>query len=83
MPDDDLFVAKQAVRSFSWKTYSEDPNNDLAESLAVADATTKADQTNEATLQEQWKELFDPAIRKAFKYVSCCVLASILDRLFD
>ena len=81
--DEDLFEAKQAVRSFSWKSYSDDPNNDLTESLAVADATTKADQTNETTLQEQWKSLFDPATRKAFKYVFCCVLASILDWFFD
>ena len=55
IPDDDLFKAKQAVRSFSWRTYSEDPNNDLAQSLAVVNTTTKADQTNEATLQEQWE----------------------------
>lgn len=63
---DDLFEAKKVVRKFSWKTYSENPNNDLAKSLIAAEALDKQNEEEEVTLNEQWRELFNPATSKAF-----------------
>ena len=68
--DDDVLEAKKAVRSFSWKTYSKDPEDDLAKSLVIAEASTRPEEKNESTLSEQWMQLFDPATSKAFKQES-------------
>ena len=67
--DDDLFEAKKVVRKFSWKTYAENPDDELAKSLVAAEALDRQNEKDEAMLGEQWKRLFDPATSKAFGYV--------------
>ncbi|KAL8792171.1 MAG: hypothetical protein Q9195_005267 [Heterodermia aff. obscurata] len=64
--DDDLFEAKKVVRTFSWKTHAENPDDELAKSLVAAEALDRQDEKNEAMLGEQWRQLFDPATSKAF-----------------
>ena len=63
--DDDVAEAQKIVKKFSWKAYAEDPDNDLAKSLVLAEARTKDKATGESTLQEQWMQLFQPSTRKA------------------
>ena len=67
--DDDLFEAKGVIRKFSWKTYAENPDDELAKSLVAAEALDRQDEKDEAMLGEQWRQLFDPATSKAFGYV--------------
>lgn len=64
--DDDLFEAKGVIRKFSWKTYAENPDDELAKSLVAAEALDRQDEKDEAMLGEQWRQLFDPATSKAF-----------------
>ena len=59
--------AKKIVKTFSWKTYARDPDNDLAKSLVSIEACNESNTTNEATLREQWIKLFDPSIEKALQ----------------
>lgn len=67
--DDDLFEAKKVVRKFSWKTYAENPDDELAKSLVAAEALDRQDEKDEAMLGAQWRQMFDPATSKAFGYV--------------
>ena len=60
--------AKRIVRAFSWKAYAENPDDDLAKSLMIAEAGEAPEQKQEATLKDQWMQLFDPAVSKALKY---------------
>ena len=62
--DEDLFVAQKVVRKFSWKTYSENPNDDLAKSLVAAETLDRQFEGREATLNEQWIYLFDSSKNK-------------------
>ena len=66
--EDNLVNVKSIVRAFSWKAYAEDPDDDLAKSLMIAEASEKPEQGQEGTLKDQWMRLFDPAVSKAFKY---------------
>ena len=61
-----LEQAKNAVRKFGWKTYAENPDDELAKSLVAAEALDRQDEKDEAMLGEQWMQLFDPATSKAF-----------------
>ena len=64
--DEDHFSAKKAVRTFSWKAYADDPDNDLVKSLVVAEASTEKEQQRELTSKEQWMQIFDSAASRAF-----------------
>ena len=66
--EDEIVNAKSIVRAFSWKAYAEDPGDVLAKSLMIVKAGEEPEQTQKATLNDQWKQLFDPAVSKAFKY---------------
>ena len=66
--ENEIVNAKSIVRAFSWKAYAEDPDNDLAKSLMIAEAGEAPEEKQEATLQDQWMRLFDPAVSKALKY---------------
>ena len=68
--DQDLFEAKKAVRTFSWKTFSENPNDDLAGALVAAEALDVQEARDEKVLGQQWVDLFDPATNKAFGQAS-------------
>lgn len=64
----DLSAAKQMVRTFSWKAYSDDPNDDLAQSLVVAEAIDTHTERAEGTLTKQWEELFALPSGEASKF---------------
>ncbi|KAL8687494.1 MAG: hypothetical protein Q9218_006350 [Villophora microphyllina] len=61
---EDLQEAKQLVRTFSWKTYSESPDDDLVQSLVLAEAIDTSNEKDEGTLGKQWGEIFDPLINE-------------------
>lgn len=61
--------ARKLVRRFSPQLYQEDPNNELAESLAVVTVETLPVQHREPTLEEQWEALFDPIFDNESRYV--------------
>ncbi|KAM0794316.1 hypothetical protein BDR22DRAFT_895247 [Usnea florida] len=63
--ENEIGNAKSIVRAFSWKAYAEDPNDDLAKSLMIAQAGEEPEQKQGATLKDQWMQLFDPAVSKA------------------
>lgn len=58
--------AKKIVKTFSWKAYGREPDNELAKSLVKVEAAGQ-DSQREGTTQEQWLELFDPAVKKALQ----------------
>ena len=66
--ENEIVNAKSIVRAFSWKAYAEDPNDDLAKSLMIAQAGEEPEQKQGATLKDQWMQLFDPAVGKALRY---------------
>ena len=57
--EDKIDDTKTIVRTFSWKTYAEDPDDALARSLVLAEAQTVSKQTEGETLRNQWMHLFD------------------------
>ena len=65
--EDDIIDAQKVVKTFSWKSYADDPDDDLAKSLVIAEASIKVEEKKEGTSTEQWMELFDPAITKALR----------------
>ena len=66
--ENETLSAKSIVRTFSLKAYAEDPEDDLTNSLMVVKAGEAPEQKQEATLEDQWMQLFDPAVSKALKY---------------
>ncbi|KAL8734031.1 MAG: hypothetical protein Q9166_001792 [cf. Caloplaca sp. 2 TL-2023] len=78
----DVFEAKQMVRKFSWKAYSEHSDDDLVQSLVVATATDTQKEEVEGTLERQWGELFDSSTgEKSNQSQEEIILASSTDEL--
>ena len=65
--EENLTGVKKAVKTFSWKLYADDPDNDLAKSLVEAEATTEIQRTDEGTLREQWMQMFEPGTSQTLK----------------
>ena len=60
--------AKRIVKTFSWKSYASDPENDLAKSLVTAEACTDLSNPNEPLLSEQWVQLFDRNVERTLQW---------------
>lgn len=66
-PEDDLVDPKKTVRTFSWKAYADDPDDDLAKSLVIAEASAETEEKQEKTSKEQWMQMFDPTVSRALR----------------
>ena len=54
----ELRDAQKVVRNFSLKAYAEDPDDDLAKSLIIAEVDAETEKSEE-TLKKQWMQMFE------------------------
>ena len=66
-PASDDCIVKAVVRSFSWETYANGPEDGLAHPLTLADGNRGPVSENQLPLQEQWMQLFDPLVTRTLR----------------